>query len=295
MLDNARRYEMIVRPLGRTPADEYYHNGAIWIEGREGNNYTIDIRNNTPSRALFIVSVDGLDVLVGKPAGPSSQGYVVEPYGTISIPGWKINNQEAAEFFFSRSRDSYVNAIGGSTSNTGVIGTMVFAEYLDPSSSPYNIARYYSGNAVNHNSRTYPAVLNNSWVGASLTESADRRIDASMVKGATAAMPMSHGEVKTSGGILDMVAQNAITSSPVTQDVGTGFGNATQWQTQTTQFRRANPDQPDAVLAMYYNTARNLEKMGIRLRKKRDVSYQANPFPAYTTSSGCKPPDGWND
>lgn len=293
MLDNARRYEMIVRPRGRTPADEYYHNGAVWIEGREGNNYTIDIRNNTPSRALFILSVDGLDILEGNPAGPSSQGYVVNAQDTISIPGWKINNQEAAEFFFSRSRDSYVNAIGGSTSNTGVIGAMVFAEYQDHSIGPFDIARYYSGNTANHNQRTYNTMPANTWVGSALIESSDRRINASMVKSAAAAMPMNSAEVKTSGGIIGAAMQQSLTSSPVTQDVGTGFGNATQWQTQSTQFRRANPNQPDAVLALYYNTARNLEKMGIRLRTKRDVSYQANPFPGYT-SSGCKPPADWN-
>jgi hypothetical protein len=294
MLDSARRYELVVRPRGRSPADEYYHNGAIWIEGREGNNYTIDIRNNTQIRTLFIVSVDGLDVLAGQPAGPNSQGYVVNPYDTISIPGWKLDDQQAAEFFFSRSRDSYVNAIGGSTSNTGVIGAMVFTEYQDQLASPYNIARYYSGNSGGATGVSgITTIRNDNWVGASLNESSDRRINASMVKAAAAAIPMNSAKVKTGGGILGMTTQHAITSSPVTQDVGTGFGNATQWQTQATQFRRASPDQPDAVLALYYNTARNLEKMGIRLRKKRDVSYQANPFPAYN-SGGCKPPAGWN-
>lgn len=290
MLDNNRRYELVVRPLGRTPADEYYHNGAVWIEGREGNTYTIDIRNNTPQRALFIVSVDGLDVIAGQPAGPQSQGYIVGGGETVSIPGWKLNNQQAAEFFFSRSRDSYVNAIGGSTSNTGVIGAMVFAEYQNAGIDPFGIAVYYSGNAINHNMRSY----NSGWVGSALNESSDRRINAGMVQSASAAMPMNAAEVKTSGGILGIAAQQSVvTSSPVTQDVGTGFGQATTWQTQTTQFRRANPDHPDAVLALYYNTARNLEKMGIRLRKKRDVSYQANPFPGYS-STGCKPPTGWS-
>ena len=293
MLDNVRRYEMIVRPRGRTPADEYYHNGAIWIEGREGNNYTIDIRNNTPTRALFIVSVDGLDVLAGQPAGPNSQGYVVNPYDTVIIPGWRLNDQQAAEFFFSRSRDSYVNAIGGSTSNTGVIGAMVFAEYSDPKWSPVDVTSYYSSN-VTSNRPMQSVVLNNTWVGSSLTKSTDRRIDSKSVNAATAAMPMNSSEVKTSGGIIaSALPMSNLTSSPVTQDVGTGFGNATQWQTQATQFRKSNPNQPDAVLAMYYNTARNLEKMGIRLRKKRDVSYQANPFPAYK-SNGCKPPSDWN-
>ena len=283
MLDNARRYEMIVRPIGRTPADEYYHNGAIWIEGREGNSYTVDIRNNTAMRALFIVSVDGLDVLAGQPAGPTSQGYVVNPHDTISIPGWKLDDRQAAEFFFSRSRDSYVNAIGGSTSNTGVIGAMIFAEYTQ-------LEDYYMSTG-----KAQGTAINNTWVASRLYNSPTRRIDTTMVKAAAASIPMNSAEVKTSGGVMGMVAQNAVTSSPVTQDVGTGFGNATQWQTQATRFRRANPDQPDSVLAMYYNTARNLEKMGIRLRKKRDVSYQANPFPAYTSPSVCKPPDGWND
>jgi hypothetical protein len=287
---------MIVRPRGRTPADEYYHNGVIWIEGREGNNYTIDIRNNTPTRALFIVSVDGLDVLAGQPAGPNSQGYVVNPHNTISIPGWKINNQQAAEFYFSRSRESYVNSIGGSTANTGVIGAMVFAEY-----TVFTTTHITNNNLRDYNlpisSNRYPDVtasaVDNSWVYNKLTKSTDRRIDAASVHAALSAIPMNSAEIKTSGGIFGANQLANITSSPVTQDVGTGFGNTTQWQTQATQFRRANPDQPDAVLAMYYNTARNLEKMGIRLRKKRDVSYQANPFPAYS-NSGCKPPDGWN-
>ena len=280
MLDNARRYEMIVRPRGRTPADEYYHNGAVWIEGREGNNYTIDIRNNTPTRALFIVSVDGLDVLAGQPAGPASQGYVLGAYETISIPGWKINNQEAAEFFFSRSRDSYVNAIGGTTTNTGVIGAMVFSEYLQPMINHYVTTSWNSGSLAGGTG----APSARQW--ASLTNTPIGAISA-------ASYGASAHEVKTAGGIIgQQLSHNAITSSPVTQDVGTGFGQATTWQTQTTQFRRANPDHPDTVLALYYNTARNLEKMGIRLRKKRDVSYQANPFPGYS-SSVCNPPPGW--
>lgn len=293
MLDNGRNYELLVRPRGRTPADEYYHNGAVWIEGREGNNYTIDIRNNTHRRALFIVSVDGLDVVEGQPAGPRSQGYVVGPQETISIPGWKLNNQEAAEFFFSRSRESYVNAIGGTTTNTGVIGTMVFSEYVEPTRhEDYYIARRLTSTAVPNLGLTvsWPSISNAPLVGGTIT-SASLNAAASGPHGpAGAAGPKGVTSVSL---LAQQQSYNAITSSPVTQDVGTGFGQATVWQTQTTQFRRANPDHPDAVLALYYNTARNLEKMGIRLRKKRDVSYQANPFPGYT-ATGCKPPPGWS-
>jgi hypothetical protein len=245
MLDSTRQFEVVIRPRNRSPADEYYHNGAVWIEGREGNNYTIDIRNNTGDTVLFIVSVDGLDVITGHPAGPQSRGYIVNPGITINIPGWRLNNQMAAEFFFSRSQDSYVNSIGGNTSNTGVIGAMVFREKKP--ASPFDIVRFHSGG--------------------------------SYVRAQPSSMPNQNNNISMTGSI--------------TQDVSTGFGPQVTWQTQSMPFQHANPHYPDAVLAIYYNTARNLEKMGISLRKKRNVSHQANPFPGYT-STGCKPPPGWS-
>lgn len=265
MLDNFRKYELVVRPLGRTPADEYYFNNAVWIEGREGNSYTIDIKNNSHTRALFIISVDGLDILSGNPAGPDSNGYVLNPYQSLSIPGWKINNSEAAEFFFSRSRDSYVNAIGGSTANTGVIGAMIFSEYVVPAPTYYN-PNHWSNNPT----WTTTSQLYGTAIGSAYPTSVD--LNATRI----AAVASNSMSVKSSG---------------VSQDVGTGFGNKTNWNTSSVGFVKANPNNPDAVLALYYNTAKNLERMGIRLKKKRDISYQANPFPAYTT--GCKPPPDW--
>lgn len=273
MLDNYNRYELVVRPRGRTPADEYLHNSAVWIEGREGSNYTIDIRNNTHNRALFVISVDGLDVLEGKPAGLNSQGYVVPAYQTVSVPGWKLNNAQAAEFFFSRSRDSYVNEIGGSTSNTGVIGAMIFSEYQP--------IRHF--NAMSHLSHPMSSgSLNGTSYGAISGASPLRSS-----KG-TSMMTNSNASL-----LNTPIGANITSVNFISQDVGTGFGEATNWNTTTTQFVKANPTTPDAILAMYYNTAKNLEKMGIRIRTKRDISYQANPFPAYTT--GCKPPPDWSN
>lgn len=273
MLDNTRRYEMIVRPKGRTPADEYQHNGAVWIEGRDGNSYTIDIRNNTMQRALFIVSVDGLDVIQGQPAGPQSQGYVVGANETVSIPGWKLNSTEAAEFYFSRARDSYVNSLGGTTTNTGVIGAMVFQEYVEP-------MRYH----------TYTSDHVNKGVGAgTFTRSA-------MIppwNHAYQAQNIGSYQGTSSGATFSQTGlTHGLVASSVVQDVGTGFGQAVDWRTNSVQFKRANANHPDAVVVLYYNTAKNLERMGIKLRTKRDVSYQANPFPGYS-SGGCTPPADW--
>jgi hypothetical protein len=278
MFDATRQYEITIRPLGRNPADEYFHNGAVWIEGREGNNYTIELTNRSNVCSLFILSVDGLDVLEGKPAGLNSQGYVIPAGNTVSVPGWKVNDQQAAEFYFSRSRESYVNSIGGSTANTGVIGAMVFSEY----------SLFTTTSLTNNNQRMYTPVLSkNSWVASSV--SAGTTINAATVQAATAntTTNSASAEVKNSGGLSSQAY--------VSQEVGTGFGNATDWQTVSTQFRRNNPTQPDTIMAIYYNTARNLEKMGIRLRRKNDVQYKADPFPAYSssTSLSCSTPPGW--
>lgn len=220
-----RQYEMLVRPKNRTAADEYYHQGNVWIEGREGSDYCIELRNHTATPAMFVVSVDGLDVLHGKPAGPQSPGFIVGAFGVTVVQGWNINNQQAAAFLFSRKSTSYVNQIGGSTTNTGVIGTMVFAQ------KPQVIS-------------TQAAMFRNSLVASSYGNS-----------------------------------------------LGTGFGETVSQKLTHEQFQAATPGQPQAILAVYYNTAKNLEKMGIRLRRRKDVSYQADPFPAYNT--GCTPPPGW--
>lgn len=221
-----RHYELLVRPKNRTAADEYYHQGNVWIEGREGNDYCIELRNHTATPAEFVVSVDGLDVLQGQPAGAHSPGFIVPAFGITVVQGWNINNQQAAAFLFSRKSTSYVNLIGGSTTNTGVIGAMVFAQ-----KPPVLVAR-------------------TAWM------------------------------------------QNALVASSFSGSLGTGFGETVNQNLVPQHFEKATPGAPQAILAVYYNTAKNLEKMGIKLRRRRDVSYQADPFPAY--QSGCKPPPGWN-
>lgn len=279
MLDSTRQYEMLIRPLGRGAADEYWHNGSVWIEGREGSKYTIDLINRSSARACFVVSVDGLDVLEGKPAGLDSQGYIVGPGKSVSIPGWRLNDQEAAEFFFSRTKDSYVTQIGGTVTNTGVIGGMIFAE-----KQVYN---YYS--PVNqYMQTTYPSTLRtaDTWMynGPPIGANNLRRFGANLTA----------KDVLDAARRIPCMSSNSVHTSGTSQDVGTGFGQATDWHTKEAQFTRNNPSQPDAIIAIYYNTAKNLQKMGIRLKTKHNPSYQANPFPAYSSpAAGCPTPPGW--
>ena len=109
--------------------------------------------------------------------------------------------------------------------------------------------------------------------------------------GTSSQLSVNSRRVDASNNSYATTVNSIFTTSPVKQEIGTGFGDVTEWQTTTTTFTRANPSTPDAILAVYYNTARNLEKMGIQLKKKKDVSRIANAFPAY--EPGCKPPDRW--
>jgi len=259
-------YSLHVRPNGRAIADEYLHQNNIWIEGREGSRYDIVIGNQSLSRALFIVAVDGLDVINGKPAGPGSRGYIVDAKSSLTIPGWKLNNQEAAEFYFSRKSDSYVTAIGGNTANTGVIGAMIFREAQTIDWAQHLRGVYFNGpqNPLIGSMTSTPWIPNNTF-GSNINN-----ISANVTA-------------------INMVSQ----SQAVSQDVGTGFGDAVGFNTSSASFTREDQNNPTAMLVMYYNTAKNLQKMGIQLRTRNSISCSPNPFPA-STGTGCLPPKDWS-
>lgn len=253
MYDPSAQYQLEICPLGRRPADEYYHQGQVWIEGREGSNYTIRFTNRSPNRVLAIFSVDGLDVLKGKPAGHLSEGYVVNGNSTLDIPGWKLDSQTAAEFYFSRSDKSYVAKIGGNVSNTGVIGAMVFKEWQQPVYTTYTYA------ADPHSSGYNPNALRGLSISSGVASSAS--------------------------------LNNIAVTNAVSQNVGTGFGQATPWNTMPTQFVRENHSIPNAILAIYYDSSKNLQRRGIVLKSRYTASTSNSAFPAYT--SGATPPPGW--
>jgi hypothetical protein len=256
MFNTGALYEMQIRPNGRAAADEYIHNGNIWIEGREGSKYTIYLKNNDWRRAQFIVSVDGLDVLDGLPAGIHSRGYVLSPNQSVEIPGWRLNNREAAEFYFSKKSNSYVNQIGGTVANTGVIGCMVFGEWLNASPLSNN-AGYYSGNI---HSNVAPPILTSA-----------------------ALHPDSY---------LRSAVSTAATNNFSQLKVGTAFGNAVEHSTQEVNFVRSNVTQADSLMIIYYDSAENLRKMGIQIRTKSSPTVP-NPFPGNGSSVGCQPPPSW--
>jgi hypothetical protein len=103
------------------------HDGDVYIEGRAGSNFEIEIYNKNSFQIEAVVSVDGLSVTDGLSAGEKSFGYIVQPYDRIRIPGWRRNGQNAACFEFVGKNSAYATHVNaGSSNNSGVIGLKVF-------------------------------------------------------------------------------------------------------------------------------------------------------------------------
>lgn len=106
---------------------------AAWINdqpfavGEAGQRYSIGIENNSPYRYEVVGSVDGLDVIDGETAGFHKRGYVLDPYTSMMIDGWRTSDDTVAAFRFGAIADSYAERKGKGR-NVGVIGVAFFHE-----------------------------------------------------------------------------------------------------------------------------------------------------------------------
>jgi hypothetical protein len=101
--------------------------GRTLIVGTAGQRYRIVVQNPTTARFEIVASVDGLDVIDGKPADPSRRGYIVDPHDQLVIDGFRTSERDVAAFRFGRVNDSYAAKTTGDR-DVGVIGLAIFAE-----------------------------------------------------------------------------------------------------------------------------------------------------------------------
>ncbi len=101
-----------------------------YVIGTAGDRYTIALTNHTGHRFEAVATVDGLDVLNGKPGTLESRGYVLNPFATVTIDGFRQSHEAVAAFRFGTVSNSYA-AQTGSARNVGVIGVAFFNEAGD--------------------------------------------------------------------------------------------------------------------------------------------------------------------
>lgn len=203
---------------------EYPHRGRIYVPGEPGHRYAVRLTNTTGERVLVVLSVDGVNAVDGRTAHPSQAGYVLAPWQSTEIAGWRKSLDDVAQFYFTDLPDSYA-ARTGRPDNVGVIGIAVFREsqpryyeYPRPyPSSPYSRDEARAKNAA-------PAAAERQASGAADAASSERE-----------------------------VAQ---------QRIGTGHG-AREWApVSSTAFVRAS-SRPTQVTQLRYDDRDNLVAMGI--------------------------------
>lgn len=207
----------------RMPA--WTHQGRLFLAGTPGDKYSVLLTNKTGARLLTVVSVDGLNVITGDTATPGQSGYVLDPWGTLDISGWRKNMGEVAAFVFTALPDSYA-ARTDRPDNVGVIGVAVFREVAPP--------------------RPPAALLQ----PAPFAGQGARRSEAG--EAASGARDSASGP-----------AADSFWAMPKPEEkLGTGHGEREASAARWTQFRRASTH-PGELSSIYYDSHANLVARGI--------------------------------
>ena len=126
--------EMAVVSEGRAGYPIFASRGAknYHVAGRAGERYELVYTNRSNRYYEVVATVDGLDVLSGKPGSIKSDGYLLRPGERLVIDGFRKSDREVAAFRFSGKDRAYANNTpAGDARNVGVIGTALFEVRLD--------------------------------------------------------------------------------------------------------------------------------------------------------------------
>ncbi len=245
----------------------FQNRGRAYVLGTLGQRYLVRVRNGSGRRAEVVVSVDGRDVIDGRPAAWEKRGYIIEPHGEVTIDGYRLNEESVAAFRFSSVPRSYASRMGNAR-DVGVIGVAVFPErpprYVPPYPTPYE-SPYRDGRPPEPRSEAAP--------GASGEASA--------------------GPAPSSAPPSTALRDSRRAERP---GLGTEFGEEHGSRVYQVSFERAS-SRPDAVLSVRYDDRPGLLALGIDVDRRgfssRDDSWvreTANPF---RRNSFAEPPPGW--
>lgn len=239
------------------PLPTFDHRGRTYVLGAAGARYLVRVRNTSPRRVEVVASVDGRDVVDGRPAAFEKRGYLVEPYGAVTIDGFRLADDAVAAFRFGAVSRSYAARMGDAR-DVGVIGVAVFTERVPPRKPP--LALPEPGEPRER---------------ASAPESRDR----ASAKAAPAAP--SRGEAP---------------ASAERPGLGTEFGEEHRSVVERAPFVRESA-RPAAVLSLRYDDRDGLLALGIDVDRRwrtsandRALREAADPFRG---ERFAQPPPGW--
>jgi hypothetical protein len=230
----------------------YQDHGKLYVAGTPGHRYSVRMVNRTSGRVMTVLSVDGVNAITGQTASANQTGYVLDPWQSAEITGWRKSDDEIAQFNFTALPDSYA-ARTGRPANVGVIGVAVFTERE-------SMWRKRDDEIA----RAEPATPAPSMEG-NLAGSAQ---DSAAASGA--GRPAAAPEQRQA---QPLEKDRSVAKS---ERLGTGHGAREYSHIESTTFERAS-NQPAEQLAVYYDSYRNLVAQGIIVRPIARQDPQ--PFP----------------
>jgi len=257
--------EVIDRDSGQQ-LEAYYRHGEYWVAGAPGAHYAIYVRNQLGERLLAVTSVDGVNVVTGQNAGWDQAGYVLDPWESYQVSGWRKSDYQVAAFAFTAAPASYA-ARTGRPNNVGVIGIALFREQPVTALLPPPTPQIAGSEAQR---------------SAQLAQPAERLAE----QGALAEAPPAESRAPSSDLSANTVnSPPALTRGPA---LGTAHGEREYSYVAHTQFVRRQW-QPDEIIRIRYDSLDNLVAMGI-VRPHHFANPRPSPFPSTESAYVPDPP-----
>ena len=267
----------------------YQHEGELWVAGRPGASYGVDITNRTGRRILAVISVDGVNVLNGQTASATpDDGYVFNPWQNWSINGWRKSQAQVAAFYFSESDASYASRTGR-PHDVGVIGVALFRERVPEPVRPPPVSRRSA--SVEDYARAEKSTADTASAAPMAPmpapAPAPQAESASADRAAEASAAPADQSAKRAPSASASASANA---QPRTPSLGTGHGALETSHTRTVDFDSAT-QRPEQIVRFRYDSYANLVAKGVIPAPRGER--RPNAFPAQGDDGFVPDPPRW--
>jgi hypothetical protein len=256
--------------------------GTTYVLGEPGDRYNIRVQNPTAERVEVVVTVDGRDAISGDVGDyVAERGYLIEPWGSLLIEGFRRSLEEVAAFRFTGRGGSY-SARRGTPQHVGVIGVAVFPEKLRPPVPVWRPRRRYQPESEYRAPAASPRPVDGDAPRAQGSRSAP-----SAPKAASGTYRDDAPPSKRKSESAD-----ARGSAAGPSNIGTEYGERESSSVVEVAFERRSPTHPAIVLRLRYDDYNGLTARGIDLSSLGYAYHdddEPQPFP-YSQSRFAPPP-----
>jgi hypothetical protein len=117
---------------GTTPLFQPANKMDRWyLQARKGGHYEVRVRNTSGERIAFVIAVDGINAINGVRShlGADEPMYVLDPYQSTTVKGWRKDMGNVSRFVFVDEERSYAARTDQANGDLGWIRVAAFNEF----------------------------------------------------------------------------------------------------------------------------------------------------------------------